>query len=262
MRTATVMIAFLALFLGSLQESFGEYCWPEGETYRQNTVEKGSGTLRSRLTGTFEKISDDRYSLTRSGTGNYSTFDDALWTLESETELRDDLLCPVYTLLTIRNNGEQKSTTCRNDYDYTNKVIRISQKDALNRTTGEFTFPLEARTTDYATLIYFLKPFINDLIAGKTIRFNFLSSEPGLYTLKARFAGEDSLLIGSQEIETVKVAITPDRGTLNLILDRFLPPTLLWYGKKAPHLWLKYEGLESGRRSARIITTVEEIVPF
>ena len=94
----------------------------------------------------------------------------------------------------------------------------------------------------------------------ETIRFNFLSCEPGLYKLKARFIEEDILILGSQKIETIKVAITPDMGALNILLDRFVPPTLLWYAKKEPHEWLKYVGLESGRRSAYIITTVEEII--
>jgi len=262
MKVIDIPVKSFTILLILCSQAFAQYSWPKSEIYKQNTIEKESGLLRSHLTGNFKKITDGRYFLKKSGKGDYSKFKDALWTLESETELRGGLLCPLYTICTIYDKDKKKIVTCKNEYDYKNGVIRITEKDADNATTKEIALPLKNRTTDYVSLIYFLKSFINDLIAGETVRFNFLSCEPGLYKLKARFIQEDTLLIGSQEIETVKVAITPDMGAFNIILDRFVPPTLLWYEKKEPHVWLKYEGLESGRNSTHIITIIEEIVPF
>ena len=209
MKVIGIMVKSFTILLILCGQAFAQYSWPESETYKQNTVEKGSGLLRSNLTGNFKKISDGRYFLKESGKGDYSKFEGAMWTLESETELREDLLCPLYTIFTIRDKDRKEITTCKKEYDYKNEVIRITQTDANNRTTEKFTLPLKRGTTDYATLIYFLRPFINDLVAGETIRFNFLSCEPGLYKLKARFIQEDKLLIGSQEIETIKVIIKP-----------------------------------------------------
>lgn len=262
MKAIKITTKIFLIFLILCSQAFGQYSWPESESYKQKTIDKKSGVLRSNLTRTFKKISDNRYLLKNSGKGDYSRFEDIIWTLESETELRGDLLCPLYTIITMNNSDDQMIAFCKKEFDYHEKKIHITQKDYNNKKAKKFDIPFDDPTTDYATMIYFLRPFINDLISGETIRFNFMSSEPGIYKLKARFIKEDILLVGSQEIETIKIAIRPDMGAFNTILDRFVPPTLLWFSKKEPHEWLKYEGLESGRGSAHIITTVEEIIPF
>ncbi|MFC1704312.1 hypothetical protein ACFL1E_06000 [Candidatus Omnitrophota bacterium] len=254
------LLAFSLVFPGSIHSQ--DTILPDKEIYQQKTIDKQSGLLRSRLTGTFKKISEDRYLLQESGKGNYDKFQDVAWTLKSETELRENLLCPLYTIFTVIDKGARQISTCKKEYDYEKKIIRITQKDANNEITKAFSLPLKTHTTDYATLIYFLRPFMKDLMAEKIIRFHFMSCEPKLYKLKARFISKETIMVGSQNIETVKVAVAPDMGPLNVLLDRLVPPTLLWYGKKYPHPWLQYEGLESGRQSAYILTTVEEIAPL
>ncbi|MDP8266559.1 MAG: hypothetical protein P9M07_06405 [Candidatus Aceula meridiana] len=258
MKKISSIISIILALLVFPVKSFGQYTFPEHEIYQQTTIEKKTGIFLSRLSVNFKKISDNRYLLIKSGKGSYGKFRDVAWTIESETELNQNVLSPVYTAFTISDKNGKNINACKKEYDYNKKVIRITEKNANNKITEKSTLPLKTRTTDYATLIYFLRPFINDLIARKTISFNFLSSEPGLYKLKARFVKEDKLLIGSEEIETIKITIRPDMGAFNLILDRFVPPTLLWYTKESPHVWVKYEGLESGRGSTHIITTVEK----
>lgn len=255
----TVVITLTGL--GYPHAGFGQNVLPERETYQQKTVDHKTGLPRSRLTGNFKRISDNRYVLHKSGEGNYSRFRDIRWNLESETELRDGLLCPLYTTMVIRNRENRKVYSYKKDYDYAKKIIRHTHYGENDEIIKEDTFSLEGPTTDDATLIHFLRPFMNDLMDGKTIRFNFVSSEPGLYKLKARILKQDTLKVGPQRLDTIKIAITPDMGIFNRIVDKFLPPTLLWYAKDGPHSWLKYEGLECGRGSVHIITTVENIVP-
>ena len=110
-------------------------------------------------------------------------------------------------------------------------------------------------------IVYFLRLFVDDLMSGEVVRFDFVSGEPGCYPLKAELVREDSLVIGGEEVSAAVIALRPDLGAMSLVVDRFVPPTLLWYAKSGSHPWLKYEGLESGRGSAQIITTVEEIEP-
>jgi len=258
MKAIGVAVKSLLILLILSGQVFSQCFLPENETYKQNTIEKDSGRFRSNLTGDFRKISDSRYFLQRLGKGRYNNFADAVWTIKSEAELRQNSLYPLYTIFTIKDKNKKELTTCKKEYDYKNEVILITQKDANDKTKKEIRLPLEAQVTDYANLVYFLRFFIGELLEGETIRFNFLSYEPRLYKLKASFVEEETLLIGSEKIETLKIAIRPDMGAFNLVLNRFAPPTLLWYDKKEPYAWVRYEGLESGRGSAHIITTVEE----
>ncbi len=249
-----------AIVLGILSccsPCLGQFLWPEVETYQQISIDKKTKVMRSRLDGNFKHLSNDRFVLKEAGLGNYGSFNDISWKLESQTESREDLLCPLYTLFTIRNRENRIISTLKNDYDYQDKIIHIRRLDENMNIIEQQSLPLKERTTDYATLIYFLKPFLDDLIAGETIRFHFVSSEPGLYKLKAELLKEDSIMVESQKIETVQIKINTDMGFLNAIVDQFVPPTLLWYSKDKPRVWLKYEGLESGRGSAHILTTVE-----
>ena len=262
MKNSALIIVSLVFLLALSNQGSAEYDLPEQEIYSQKTVEEKTGALRSMLNGSFESLGGSRYYSKETGQGHYGKFENVRWTLESETELRNNLLCPLYIIFKITDKDGKELSTGKKQYDYENGLIRITEYDAGSAKTEESVLPLKMPTTDYATMIYFLRPFMEKLMAGETIYFNFLSSEPGVYRLKARMTKEEHLKVGTQTIETVQVEVTPDMGALNIIVDRLVPPTLLWYGKNGSYPWLKYEGLESGRRSAHVITTVEQISPL
>jgi len=251
------MICIMALAWS--HNGFGQNILPEREIYQQETMVKKTGQVRSRLKGHFQKIAENRYRLTKSGRGDYGRFQDVAWTIESETELRDRELCPLRTVLRVKNRTGGVIFTNTAIYDDARQIIRVVQRGEKNEITNELTFPLKRPVSDYASLIYFLKPFIRDLQAGQTVRFDFISGEPGQYSLKARRLGTGTLTLGEQKFETVTIAVTPDMGPLNIIIDKLLPPTLLWYDQKPPHAWFKYQGLECGRGSASIVTKVTAI---
>ncbi|MBU0769329.1 MAG: hypothetical protein KJ687_09585, partial [Proteobacteria bacterium] len=232
---------------------------PEEEAYKQRTISEKTGLVRSQLTGNFKKISGNIYSLKRSGKGNYGNYQDITWNIESEIGRKKGLLYPLYTLFTIKDKANREVYSSKTEYDYKENSILVTQKYINDEKPEISTFSLKPRTADYSTFIYFLRPFMEYLSAGKTVKFNFVTSEPKLYKLKARLVKEDHLTIGAKKVEAVKIQITPDMGPLNGPFERFVPSTSLWYDKNPPHAWLKYEGLEFGRGSLHIVTTVEEI---
>ena len=95
MKTIHFIVITLMVFLIFPQRSFSQYVWPENENYAQKTVEKKSSVLRSELIGNFKKLSQNRYFLKETGKGDYNNLQDISWILESETELKDNLLSPL-----------------------------------------------------------------------------------------------------------------------------------------------------------------------
>jgi len=234
----------------------------EEEKYTQKTVYKQSGQLRSRLSGYCKKISEDRYLLKEKGQGDYGNFTDILWDFESLMTLKSDVLCPLYTECIIRDRNSSQIFACKKEYDYDKKKIHITHRNKGNKIIKKITYPLKGNTTDFAGVVYFLRPKINAILQGEKIRFYLLSSEPGLYKVKAEFAAEEILIVGSKKIDTIKIKTTPNMGIFSGIARAMTPPTFLWYKKSPPHVWFKYEGLESGKDSPHIVTTVEEITPL
>lgn len=234
---------------------------PDVETYLQKTVDKNSVLIRSHLTGEFKKIGPDSYLLNEYGRGDYRDFKDITWHMESGIELKEGFLCPLYTRSLIRDKSGCTIFSFKNDYDYRQKTITVTQRGPEGKLVKELGLPLRNKTTDSATLVYFLRPFIPEIARGRPIRFNFVSSEPAVYRLKAEFIKEDVLTVGSERVEAIKLRIVPDMGFISPIARSFAPATFLWYSKDVPYAWLKYEGLEYGRGSAYITTIVEEINP-
>ena len=159
---------------------------PEEESYVQETVSAETGVLRSRLTGDFEKISGNLYSLKRSGKGSYGDFKDVTWNISSEMKLEKDMFSPVHTLFTIKDKDNRIVYTSDTEYDYEQGSIRVSKEYKKNEKPEKSTFELNPSTADYSTFIYFLRPLMGELLSGKTVKFNFVTSEPSLYKLKAR----------------------------------------------------------------------------
>jgi hypothetical protein len=230
---------------------------PQHYVYQQKTIDQKTQEPRSRLTGQFQMISPGRYLLQENGIGDYGKFQDIQWQLSSIMELKEGLLCPLFTLCVVKDKDTgQKIFTCRKDYDHFNQVISVIHRNAKDEVIEEFSFPLEGKTTDFATIVYFLKPLAADLQDKEPLRFQMLSSEPALYKVKARWAGAETVSIGGENVDTFKVRITPDLGLLGTMAGGLFPKTFLWYTQEPPYEWLKYQGLESGKGSARIITTV------
>jgi hypothetical protein len=251
------MLLMIGLLLHQETGCYALDSFPNEKTFRQKTVAKNTGALRARLKGDFKKIAGDRYLLKKSGQGDYGTFRDVNWEITSEAELREGLLCPLRTVWVIRDKGNRAVLAGKNEYDDRRKSVHIVIRDAAGEVTKQLIVTQEPAVTDFATSAYFLIPFIDDLQTGKTIRYHMISSEPAMYKLKAEFAGEDTVMAAAQELQAIKVRITPDMGLMGTMLDKFLPETYLWYSKTVPHVLLKYEGLESGKGSAHIITTAE-----
>jgi hypothetical protein len=232
---------------------FAEELSLEKQKFSQRCAEKRTAELRSRLNGIFQRISENTYLLREKGIGNYGEFQDIKWEAESKIQLRDNLLCPIYTITNVTDKQGVHKFSLRQDYDYQNQKIILLKTDAQQNVIDSAEFPLKNNTVDFITLVFSLKPLAQKQGPKETIRFNLLSIEPQLYKIIARFEKEEKIKIGGRELEALKMRLTVDKSMLNLVLPSSFQTLFIWYEKTPPHAWLKYEGLESGKNSPYVI---------
>ena len=226
---------------------------PEKQKYTQRCVVKATSRLRWRLNGILEQIDDTTYLLREKGLGNYGEFQNIKWEIESRLQLKDNLLCPIYSITDVKDRTGNNNFSLRKDYDYQNQKIAILKTDAQQNIIDSAEFPLKNKTVDYVTLMFSLKPFVQKLNQKETVKFNLLSIEPQIYKIIARFEKEEEIQIDGRQIQAIKIRLTVDKGMLNLVLPNAIRTAFIWYEKTPPYACLRYEGLESGKNSPYVI---------
>ena len=86
----------------------------------------------------------------------------------------------------------------------------------------------------------------------KTGSIKLITSEPSMYTLRWVPRGTEQVTVPAGTFTCVKVELLVDVGLLR-ILRPLLPKLLVWYTADEPFHWIKYEGLEDGIRSPKIV---------
>ncbi|MFC1632248.1 hypothetical protein ACFL2I_06815, partial [Candidatus Omnitrophota bacterium] len=136
--------------------------------------------------------------------------------------------------------------------------IYFTAQDAKSNIIKSKTLPIKGRTADYATLLYFIRPFLSHFEKDNYPGFYLVTSEPKLYKLDIQFQKYETLDLPVGKKEALKLRLIPDLGLIAGIFKIFVPTTFVWYEKDRPHAWLKYKGLETGLSSANIVTYISQ----
>ena len=88
--------------------------------------------------------------------------------------------------------------------------------------------------------------------SGDTIKTEFLTNEPELYTVEFKQKGIETVKTPEGEIECFKVELVPKLGLLNAF-KVFFPKTYFWFTVAPPHRWVKYQGFENGRDTPEVV---------
>lgn len=91
-----------------------------------------------------------------------------------------------------------------------------------------------------------------DFKEGATISAHLLTDEPKLYSVRFRIESREKVPTGQGDIDCYKVGMDVDLGLLSLFKFA-IPDTRLWFAAESPHMWVRYQGLEDGRRSPQIV---------
>jgi len=79
-----------------------------------------------------------------------------------------------------------------------------------------------------------------------------VTSEPSLYTMRWVVRGIEQLTVPAGTFTSVKVELLIDLGLLS-VLRPLLPKLYVWYVAAPPFQWIKYEGLEDGIGSPKVV---------
>lgn len=82
--------------------------------------------------------------------------------------------------------------------------------------------------------------------------FHMMTNEPAHYKMTMVNRGIDVLTTNGHTVECYKLQMIPDLGFLGIFAP-FVPKTYFWYEVKAPHEFVRYEGLESGLNTPYIV---------
>ncbi|MEE8584048.1 MAG: DUF3108 domain-containing protein [Acidobacteriota bacterium] len=94
-----------------------------------------------------------------------------------------------------------------------------------------------------------------DFQEGKTLHVHLLTDEPKLYKVRFKGAGRETVNTPDGPLECYKLRMEVELGFLTLF-KFLLPDTYLWFGVDPPHMWVRYQGLESGRGSPKIVRSM------
>lgn len=83
----------------------------------------------------------------------------------------------------------------------------------------------------------------------QSINFHLLTLEPDLYSFTGKFLGTEVLNVNGVQKTCYKLKLTPNLGMLGV----FAPDSYFWVDAKAPHDFVRYEGLESGLNTPMIV---------
>lgn len=79
-----------------------------------------------------------------------------------------------------------------------------------------------------------------------------VTSEPALYTMRWVDRGVEKVTIPVGTFTCVKIELLVDLGLLS-VFRPLLPKLFIWYTVDAPYYWIRYEGLEDGVHSPKVI---------
>ena len=114
----------------------------------------------------------------------------------------------------------------------------------------ERTWPNMKEVATPSSLLFVIR---QSLVDGKTSgSIPMVTSEPNLYNIRWVKRGTERVTVPAGTYECVKLELLVDLKLLGW-LRPLLPKLYLWYTARPPHHWIRYEGLEDGIKSAKVL---------
>ncbi|MEE8637895.1 MAG: hypothetical protein V3T21_02505 [Candidatus Margulisiibacteriota bacterium] len=171
------------------------------------------------------------------------------WKSSAYSCLEDSKIFPYLIKMVIKNDQGEIIEDLKKIYDRENKRVICT----VNGKVKEFEF--KESLVDKQNIVVWLMTYPFE--EKKDINFHLLTHAPAMHKMNMKYKGKEKLTIGSREVDCYKLEMLPDLGLLNFIRV-FFPKTYFWYEVKAPHNFVRYEGLESGLGTPYVVI---EIIP-
>lgn len=90
-------------------------------------------------------------------------------------------------------------------------------------------------------------------------RFHLVTGEPKLYRMRLTLEKTETVTVPAGTFRCHKIRMLPEFGLLGFLARPFIPDTFFWHSVEPPHVWIRYEGLESAPGTPRVVL---ELVSF
>jgi hypothetical protein len=139
---------------------------------------------------------------------------------------------------------DQKSGKARFEREGPDGVVKTKELDAPEDTIA---------TEGIATALRSL-PF------GTPLEAHLMTGEPHVYKITLKPEGREKITTPAGTFDCFKVRLIPELGVLSFV-NAFVPDSTFWFQADPPHLWVRYEGLESGLTSPRVEMSLKGFGP-
>jgi hypothetical protein len=262
-RRITACLAAALVTCAATAEPFPVPPMAPAETGRYRCLDRKTGEERWRAEWVTAQGEEDGIRVLRSreeGEGVYGKKSVPLfWSRQTTWEI-ETIWAPRRTVYEFRDpDGELHERTevvylFPDDGDGT-VTVRTTAGDNGKPRTASVRVPPGTIGTEALTVPFRTLPFGADLER----RFPLVTETPKLFRMRLVYAGEETVTVPAGTFRCHKIRMVPELGFFGFLAKPFVPDTYFWHSMEAPHLWVKYEGLESGLGTPRVIM---ELVSF
>jgi len=205
------------------------------------------------------KDGKDIIKITEMGNGKYNDSpQDISWIMETSLITGKNPLI-LETIRIASDSGNNELWRRNKIFDYSNKRLIAEQFEY-----GELK---KRKTARLPATITFTSDILAIILRGYNFEtpepfdFYIFSSEAKLFRIQAQMIGTETVRVPAGELECYKMGLILDLGVANLVTKYILPKTYMWFSKKPPHYWVKFEGLESGIGSPYVVMELLKYTP-
>lgn len=255
------LLVLIGLLLAAPPASAGALGVPQMDAVERGALVTSTrdGAVRWTAEWTLEQTTvrgERAVRFTETGRGRYSPFDqevrwtvDALWTAEG-------VFSPRRVERRVTDASGRLLVTERKVFDFTAGVARFERQDfAGGRSTArELKVPPDTLTVEGIGTALRALPFDPPRPVGA----HLLTNEPRLYEVTFEPRERERVRTPAGAFDCYKVELVPHLGLLELFRV-FVPRTYFWLTAGPPHSWVRYEGLEAGLGTPRVVLSLAKL---
>jgi hypothetical protein len=93
------------------------------------------------------------------------------------------------------------------------------------------------------------------------MRFDLVTRDGKVFGMLARIIGRERVDVPAGSFECYRVELAPT-GLIGVLADLAMPKTYMWHAVAAPHIWVKFQGVEGGPGGREIIRELVQFTPL
>jgi len=219
-------------------------------------IRNEDGSERARMRWTMKRTTDGRrrtVRMTQTGCGERYPFQRPVRWKSTALWLREGRFAPLSYEETVTEYDGAFARSIRRNFDWEAGLVRFRKDKAGEDPLAEtLEAPRDTITVEGIAPALRVLPF-----SSRGSRdAHLLTDEPKLYRVTFDVEARERTETPQGPADAYRVQMKVHLGFLDLFRI-FLPKTHFWFSVEEPHLWLRYEGLESSRGSPTVVRAAE-----